>query len=329
MDDGLLIIAELVAGRLRRTTASAIAFATRLRAHRPGPITLLVAGHDVATAAAEAARYAVDRVLLVDHPALADGLAEALLPTAAAIAQRHGLTLAAASSFGKDLLPRLAAQLDVGYVADCSEVRVEADALVFRRAIYAGHAWEDCRFTSPRGVLTVRQSDVPPAAPGEGPSAPIVAAERVPTGAARERIERLAFTPAPRGERPELTEARVVVAGGRPLGDRFFPLLAPLADELGAALGATRAACDGGHAPADLQVGQTGKIVAPELYLAVGISGAIQHLAGIRGARVIAAIDRDPEAPIFELADYGLVADLAEAVPELTRALAAHRQRPR
>jgi len=320
----VLVVAELQAGGLRRATGSAIAFADRIHELTPGATTVLVAGHGVAAAAEQASRFGVGRVLLADHPSLADGTAEALAPTVAAAAAEHDLTVAAATSFGKDLLPRVAARLDAGYVADCSEVTAAGRGLVFRRAIFAGSGWERCRIETPRGVVSVRQSDVRPVAPAPGAGAPGERFSPVAPTAAHARVELLGFEPVA-SERPDLAEARVVVAGGRMLRERFFPLLGPLAAELDAALGATRAACDGGWAPGDLQVGQTGKVIAPELYIAVGISGSIQHVAGIRSARIIVAIDRDPEAPIFEIADYGLVADFEVAVPELTRALAARR----
>lgn len=324
----VLVVAELEAGRLQRATGSAVALANRVHGLTPGATTVLVAGHGVEAAAEQASRLGVGRVLLADHPSLADGTAETLAPTIAAAAADHGLTMAAATSFGRDLLPRVAARLDVGYVADCSEVLGEGGGLLFRRAIFAGAAWERCRIETPRGVVSVRQSDVPPVDPAPGVGAPIERFSPVAPAAAQARVELLAFEPAA-SDRPDLADARVVVAGGRMLRERFFPLLRPLAAELDAAIGATRAACDGGWAPGDLQVGQTGKIIAPELYVAVGISGSIQHVAGIRAARVIVAIDRDPEAPIFEVADYGLVADFGVAVPALTQALAARREASR
>ncbi|MBN2191526.1 MAG: electron transfer flavoprotein subunit alpha/FixB family protein [Polyangiaceae bacterium] len=320
----ILVIGEVSAGRLRRATGSAVAFAERIHRLSPGTTSILVAGHGIAGAVDAATGFGADRVLVVDHPALADGALEALSPTVARVAKDHGLTLATASSFGKDLLPRIAARLDAGYVADCSEVTAEGSGLVFRRAIFAGNAWEQSRIETPRGVVGVRQSEVTPLEPSSTRASPVTTVPYEPPGAARQRVEVLAFEPVV-SERPDLADARAIVAGGRMLRERFFELLEPLASELGAAIGATRAACDGGWAPQDLQIGQTGKIVAPDLYVAVGISGAIQHVAGIRQARVIVAIDRDPEAPIFELADYGLVADFEVAIPELTRLLAGGR----
>ncbi len=323
----ILVVAELDEGRLRRVTGSAVAFADRVHRLDPGATTVLVLGHGVVAAAEQAARLGVDRVLVADHPDLADGTAEVLAPTVAAAASGHDLTVGAATSFGKDLLPRVAAHLDAGYVADCSEVTAEGGALLFQRAIFAGAAWEQCRVETPHGVVSVRHSELRPRPPRGDGVAPIEPAPRVAPGAAHARVAVLAFE-RNASDRPDLADARVVVSGGRMLRERFFPLLEPLAAELGAAIGATRAACEGGWAPGDLQVGQTGRIVAPELYVAIGVSGAIQHLAGIRAARVIVAIDHDPEAPIFEIADYGLVADFEVAVPELTRALAARRGPP-
>ena len=319
----ILVVAELDGGRVRRSTLSAITFARQaLAARGEGTYTILALGSnptvdDLAVCGAE-------RVLVADDPTLEPYLAERFTPTVAEVARAgFDLLVATASAFGKDLMPRVAARLDAAYAGDCVGVSAEASELVFERPLFAGNALGTCALTTHVQVVTVRQSEFDPAEP-TGVRSPI---ERVPVaepGAAASRIEQVAFDRI-ESTRPELTDARVVVAGGRGLKDRFFELLDPLAVELDAAIGATRAACDAGHAPGDLQVGQTGKVVAPDLYVAIGLSGAIQHIAGMRGARVIVAINKDREAPIFAIADYGLVADLFSAVPELTRALAGRK----
>jgi electron transfer flavoprotein alpha subunit len=321
-----LVIAESWGGRLRKATLSAVAAARQARSVVGGGFTLLVLGPRAAEFARELTGYGADRVLHCEHPALEHYVAEQYAPTVAAVARGFGLVLAAASSFGKDLVPRVAARLGAAYAADCSALRGQGGQLVFERPMYAGNVLGTCTLGTAIQTATIRQSEFPVAepVPGGAPS-PLEAVPFAPPGEAAGRVEFLSFAEI-KSERPELGDARAVVSGGRPLKERFFALLDPLATELGAAIGATRAACDSGYAPGDYQVGQTGKVVAPELYVAVGISGALQHVAGMRGSRVVVAINRDPEAPIFQVADYGLVADLFEAVPELTRALAERKQ---
>ncbi len=228
-----------------------------------------------------------------------------------------------ASAFGKDLLPRVAARLGAGYATDISEVIASGAALTYKRPMFAGNAYGIAKITTAIQVVSVRQSAFTAAEPAGG-----VGADRERRGrpgrARRRRVEFVSFDQV-KNERPELGEARVVVSGGRALKERFNEVLAPLADTLGAALGASRAACDAGYAPSDLQVGQTGKVVAPALYFAIGISGAIQHLAGMKGSKVIVAINKDGDAPIFQVADYGLVADLFATVPELVARIQAAR----
>ncbi len=321
----VLVIAELDGSAVRRSTLSAITFARRaLAALGEGSFSILALGSNVP--GADLTGYGAERVLVADNPLLEPYLAERYAPTVAATArQGYDLVVATASSFGKDLLPRVAGRLDAAYAGDCTSVNAEGKTLVFERPLFAGNAIGNCQLTTPIQLATARQSEFEPATPTGGES-PVEQIAVSPPGAAASRIEQVAFDRV-RSEHPELAEARVVVSGGRGLKDRFFELLGPLADELGAAIGATRAACDAEHAPGDLQVGQTGKVVAPDLYIAVGISGALQHVAGMKGAKVVVAINKDPEAPIFEVADYGLVDDLFSAVPELTAAIAAHKAR--
>ena len=219
--------------------------------------------------------------------------------------------------------PRVAARLGAGYAGDISEVLTEGGALQYKRPMYAGNAYGIASVRTPVQVVSVRQSAFAAAAPAGGsPPSPVEAVAVQPPSAAAARVEFVSLD-AVKNERPELTEAKAIVSGGRALKERFAEVLTPLADVLGAAIGASRAACDAGYAGSDLQVGQTGKVVAPQLYVAVGISGAIQHIAGMKGSKVIVAINKDGDAPIFQLADYGLVGDLFQAVPELTGKLAA------
>jgi electron transfer flavoprotein alpha subunit len=323
--EAILVVAELdPSGRLCRTTLSAITFAQRAAAALGGSYAVLVLGGAALHAAEELTSFGPSRVLCCEDPTLANYLAERYAPTVAEVAKGHKLIVATASSFGKDLLPRVAARLGAAYAADCADVRADNGKLVFKRPMYAGNALGYCTLETPIGVASVRQTECAPSEPSGG-RAPI---ERIPCVAPGEAAARIEFVSldAEKSERPELGEARRVVAGGRALKDRFSELLVPLADVLGAAIGASRAAVDGGFAPGTSQVGQTGKVVAPELYIAVGISGAIQHVAGIRGSKTIVAINKDPEAPIFALADYGLVADLYEALPELVARLAERKR---
>ncbi|WP_449370744.1 electron transfer flavoprotein subunit alpha/FixB family protein [Thiomonas sp.] len=279
-------------------------------------VHVLVAGHACAAVAQAAAQAAgVAKVLHADAPQLADGLAEVTAAQALALAQAYGHILAPATAFGKNLMPRVAALLDVAQVSDIIHVHGPD---TFDRPIYAGNAIATVQSVDPIKVITVRTTGFDPAA-ATGGAAEVVRVDAV----ADSGLSSLSGRETTRSERPELTAAKVVVSGGRGLGSKetFEALLVPLADKLGAALGASRAAVDAGYAPNDWQVGQTGKIVAPQLYVAVGISGAIQHLAGMKDSKVIVAINKDEEAPIFGVADYGLVADLFTAVPELVKQL--------
>jgi electron transfer flavoprotein alpha subunit len=318
-----LVVAEIAGGKIRRTTHSAISFAAQAVAGSGGSFSILLLGAGVSALASELAGYGAAKILVCDDPSLENYVAEQYAPTVAEAAKGFGLVVATASSFGKDLIPRVAARLDAAYAGDCCGVSSEGGKLVFKRPMYAGNALGYCALDTSIQAATARQSEFDPAEPSGGAS-PVENVAKAPVGEAASRVEFVSLDVV-KNERPELTEANVVVSGGRGVKDQFFETLGPLADSLGAAIGASRAACDAGFAPGDYQVGQTGKIVAPQLYLAVGISGAIQHVAGMKSSKVIVAINKDPEAPIFQIADYGLVADLFKVVPELTEAIKQHR----
>jgi electron transfer flavoprotein alpha subunit len=280
-----------------------------------GDVHVLVAGANAAGAAQAAARIAgVAKVLLADGPSLADGLAENVAAQVIALAANYSHILFPATANGKNVAPRVAARLDVAQISDITKV-VSADT--FERPIYAGNAIATVQSADPVKVVTVRATGFDAAASGGG--AAIENVEAVADSGKSAFVGREVT----KNDRPELTAAKIIVSGGRALGsaEKFNEVMTPLADKLGAGLGASRAAVDAGYAPNDWQVGQTGKIVAPQLYVACGISGAIQHLAGMKDSKVIVAINKDEEAPIFSVADYGLVADLFAAVPELVKAL--------
>ena len=308
----ILLFAEHDNVSLSEQTARALTAAAGIG----GDVDILVAGKDARSVAEEAARLGgVRKVLLVESDALEHRLAE---PTAALIASLgagYDSVIAAATTTGKNVLPRVAALLDVVQISEIVEV-VAADT--FKRPIYAGNAIQTVRATDPKTVITVRTASFPPASAQDG-AAPIETVAAVAdTGLSRFVENKFATS-----DRPELSSARIVVSGGRALGseDKFREIILPLADKLGAAVGASRAAVDAGYAPNDWQVGQTGKIVAPDLYVACGISGAIQHLAGMKDAKVIVAVNKDEDAPIFQVADYGIVGDLFDLVPEFARQL--------
>jgi electron transfer flavoprotein alpha subunit len=316
----VLVVAELSEdGKLKKSTLSALTFAQQALPTVGGALHILVLGANTAAAASELAGFGAAKILVVEDASLAKYTAEHYAPSVAAAAQGSSLVVATATSFGKDLLPRVAARLDAAYAGDCSGVSGEGGKLVFKRPMFAGNASGYCTLDTPIQVATVRQSEFTPAAPSGG-SSPVEKLAKAPVGAAAGRVEFVSLETV-KSARPELAEAKVVVSGGRALKEKFFEVMEPLADALGAAIGASRAAVDAGYAPGDFQVGQTGKIVAPQLYVAVGISGAIQHIAGMKSSKVIVAINKDAEAPIFQLADYGLVADLFQAVPALTAEL--------
>jgi electron transfer flavoprotein alpha subunit len=316
----VLVVAELAEdGKLKKSTLSAITFARQALPAVGGAMNIVVLGASTAAAAAELGPYGAAKIIAVEDPSLAKYTAEHFAASVAAAAQGASLVVATASSFGKDLLPRVAARLDAAYAGDCSGVAVEGGKLVYKRPMFAGNAFGYCTLETPVQVATARQSEFAPAEPSGGAS-PVEKLAKAAVGAAAARVEYVGLDSV-KSARPELTEAKAVVSGGRALKEKFNEVMEPLADALGAAVGASRAAVDAGYAPGDYQVGQTGKIVAPQLYIAVGISGAIQHIAGMKSSKVIVAINKDPEAPIFQLADYGLVADLFQAVPALTAEL--------
>lgn len=317
----VLVIAEVAEGKLKKTTHSAVTFAQKAAAALGGSYSILLVGDALDSASEEAARLGAARVLVAEDASLNHYLAERYAPTVADVSKGFAVIVGTASAFGKDLLPRVAARLGAGYSSDISELLTESSKLVYKRPMFAGNAYGLCTISTPIQVVSVRQSAFTAAEPTDG-SSPIEKVAVSAPEAAAAGIEFVSFDQV-KNERPELTEAKVVVSGGRALKERFKEVLDPLADTLGAAMGASRAACDAGYAASDLQVGQTGKVVAPQLYFAVGISGAIQHLAGMKGSKVIVAINKDGEAPIFQVADYGLVADLFVAVPELVKAIQA------
>jgi electron transfer flavoprotein alpha subunit len=315
-----LVVAEVAEdGSLKKATLSAIAFVKIAAPAVGGKFSVLVLGGAAKAAASEAAAFGAEKVLVCEDPSLGKYVAEQYAPTVAEVGKSYALVVATATSQGKDLMPRVAARLDAAYAGDCSGVSVEGQKILYKRPMFAGNAFGTTELGTPIQVATVRQSEFDPAAPSGGAS-PVESVQKVAPGAAASRVEYVGLD-AVKSERPELTEARVVVSGGRALKEKFFEVLEPLADGLGAAIGASRAAVDAGYAPGDYQVGQTGKIVAPELYVAVGISGAIQHIAGMKSSKVIVAINKDAEAPIVQIADYGLVADLFQAVPALVTEL--------
>jgi electron transfer flavoprotein alpha subunit len=307
-----LVLLETTATNLRNSSLPAVTAARELAKHHGGPVVGVVIGASVAAAAADAARF-VDKVLCYDNAALSAALAETWAPALAAAVKETGATalVASATSTGKDVLPRAAALLGAGMASDVVAVQ---GAKSFRRPTYAGNVLTDVEVTTAVVVCTARQTEFAPAAPAAGVGA--VENKAAPSVDAL-GSEFLALH-ATKSARPDLTEAKVVVSGGRGMKEAAnFKALEELTDLLGGALGASRAACDAGMVPNDLQVGQTGKVVAPELYFAVALSGAIQHLAGMKGSKVIVAINKDPEAPIFQVADYGLVATWESTVPQL------------
>ncbi len=306
-----LVIAEHDNASLKAATLNTVTAALACG----GDVHVLVAGEGAAAAAQAAAQIAgVAKVLHADGAALKDGLAEALAAQVLAVAGNYSHILFPATASGKNVAPRVAAKLDVAQISDITKV-VAADT--FERPIYAGNAIATVQSGDAVKVITVRGTGFDAAATGGAATVESVAA------VAASGKSSFVGREISKNDRPELTAAKIIVSGGRALGssEKFNEVITPLADKLGAAIGASRAAVDAGYAPNDLQVGQTGKIVAPQLYVACGISGAIQHLAGMKDSKVIVAINKDPEAPIFSVADYGLEADLFTAVPELVKAL--------
>jgi electron transfer flavoprotein alpha subunit len=308
----ILVIAEHDNASIKGATLNTIAAAQKIG----GDIHVLVAGHNAQAAADAAAKIAgVSKVLLADAPQLAEGLAENVEATVLNVAKDYSHIVAPATAYGKNVAPRVAAKLDV---AQISEITAVVSNDTFERPIYAGNAIATVQSSDAIKVITVRATGFDAVA-AEGGSASVEKIE----AAADAGVSQFVNREVTKLDRPELTSANIIVSGGRGLGsgENYTKVLEPLADKLGAALGASRAAVDAGYVPNDYQVGQTGKIVAPQLYVAVGISGAIQHLAGMKDSKVIVAINKDPEAPIFSVADYGLVGDLFTLVPELVGAL--------
>ncbi|NDK49495.1 electron transfer flavoprotein subunit alpha/FixB family protein [Rhizobium laguerreae] len=307
----ILLLADHDNASLSDQTAKALTAATKIG----GDIHILVAGKAAKPAADAAAKLAgVSKVLLAESDELANNLAEPLGDLIVSLAGSYDTILSAATSVGKNVLPRVAALLDVAQVSEIIEV-ISSDT--FKRPIYAGNAIQTVQSTDAKKVITVRTASF--ASAPEGGSATVEAIPAVSDPGLSTFIgDALSAS-----DRPELTSAKIIISGGRALGsaEKFREVILPLADKLGAAVGASRAAVDAGYAPNDWQVGQTGKVVAPDLYIACGISGAIQHLAGMKDSKVIVAINKDEEAPIFQVADYGLVADLFDVLPELQKAL--------
>ncbi|MBU1212838.1 MAG: FAD-binding protein [Alphaproteobacteria bacterium] len=303
----ILLLAEHDNASLNDATAKAMSAAADLG----GDIHILVAGSGCKAVAEAASKLdGATKVLLAEAPHLAHPLAEELASLIVSLMQDYDAFVAPATAYGKNVAPRVAALLDVMQVSDIIKVNAPD---TFERPIYAGNAVQTVQCSEPKKVITVRTAAFKSA--GNGASAPVEAIA-APAALAKSAFDSAELT---KSDRPELAAARIIVSGGRGLGsgENFDKLIAPVADALGAAIGASRAAVDAGYVPNDMQVGQTGKVVAPDLYIAVGISGAIQHLAGMKDSKIIVAINKDAEAPIFQVADYGLVADLFKALPEL------------
>ena len=307
----ILLLADHDNAHLSDQTAKALTAASKIGSD----VHVLVAGSNAKAAAEQAAKLSgVTKVLVAEDASLANNLAEPLAALVVSLSGSYDAIVSAATSVGKNVLPRVAALLDVAQVSEIVEV-VSADT--FKRPIYAGNAIQTVQSTDAKKVITVRTASF--TAAGEGGSAAI---ETV-SAAANPGLSTHVKDALSSSDRPELTSAKIIISGGRALGssEKFQEVILPVADKLGAAVGASRAAVDAGYAPNDWQVGQTGKVVAPQLYIACGISGAIQHLAGMKDSKVIVAINKDEEAPIFQVADYGLVGDLFDILPELQKAL--------
>ncbi|MBB4479281.1 electron transfer flavoprotein subunit alpha/FixB family protein [Rhizobium etli] len=311
----ILLLADHDGNHLSDQTAKALTAASQIAKGQASDVHILVAGKAAKAAADQAAKLSgVAKVLLAESDALANNLAEPLADLIVSLAGSYNTIVSAATSVGKTVLPRVAALLDVAQVSEIIEV-VSPDT--FKRPIYAGNAIQTVQASDAKKVITVRTASFASAPTGGSATVEAIAAISDP-GLSRFVADALSAS-----DRPELTSAKIIISGGRALGsaEKFKEVILPVADKLGAAVGASRAAVDAGYAPNDWQVGQTGKVVAPDLYIAAGISGAIQHLAGMKDSKVIVAINKDEEAPIFQVADYGLVADLFDALPELQKTL--------
>ena len=319
----ILVLAEQQFGQLSNASLNAIGAARALAAQVGGGYDIAIAGSGIDAIAQSLAGFGAGKVLQLEHAALKDYTAQAYAQAFSAAAQASGakFVIAAATSIGKDCTPRVAARLNAGMASDVVAFGGTGAGVTYQRPMWAGNILGTVKITTAIQVVTVRPTEFA-AAPAGGSSPVEKVAASVDAGSLRMRFVKLDSV---KSDRPALTDAKVVVSGGRGLKEpaNFEKVLAPLADLLGGALGATRAVVDAGWVPNDWQVGQTGKVVAPSLYIAVGLSGAIQHLAGMKGSKTIVAINKNPEEPIFQVADYGLVADLFEAVPELTRQIKA------
>lgn len=315
----VLVVAEHQGGKLRSATLPTITFGKKAADLLGGELHVAVLGHDIDGIVEEVAKYGADKVHYANDPALQDFLAETFAPVIAQVAESVDaeIVAAASSAQGTDFLPRVAAALDAGMVTNAIDVWEEGESVRFKRPMLSGSVLEIVEVATARKVAGVRTTDFDDASEADGASPVESVAVSVDAGGATfEGMELV------KSERPELTDADVVISGGRGLKSAdAFEMLEELADLFGGAVGASRAAVDSGYAPTDWQIGQTGKVVAPSLYVAIAISGAIQHLSGMKGSKTIVAINTDPEAPIFEVADYGIVDDAFDVVPELTKKL--------
>ncbi len=311
----VLVVAELLEGKTRKTTLCAVTAAKQIAEGTGGSFDILSIGEGAGAAAEDLDQYGAGKVLKAEIPG--GYVCEKYGPTVADVGKRYDVIVACASSYGKDLLPWVATKLDAGMASEISAIHTDGGKLVYTRPMYAGNVFGNVEIVTDKQIITVRQSEFEAAAPSGGSSP--VEDVAVATDPAADKVEFLGVEVV-KSERPELSDADIVVSGGRALksAENFTNVIEPLVDALGAAMGASRAACDAGYVSPELQVGQTGKVVAPKLYVAIGISGAIQHLAGMKGSKTIVAINKDKEAPIAQVADYFLVADLFDAVPALT-----------
>ena len=314
----VLVVAELLEGHARKTTLCAVTAAKQIAEGTSGSFDILSIGEGAGGAADELTGHGAGKVLKAEIPG--GYTCEKYAATVAEVGKGYDVLIACASTYGKDLLPRAAAKLDAGVASDIAAVNVAGGKVSYTRPMYAGNVSGTVEINSDKQVVTVRQSEFDAAEASGGSSA--VEDVAVVTDPVADKVEFLGVEVV-KSERPELSEADIVVAGGRALksADNFTSVVEPLVDALGAAMGASRAACDAGYVAPELQIGQTGKVVAPKLYIAIGISGAIQHLAGMKGSKTIVAINKDKEAPIAQVADYFLAADLFDVVPQLTEAV--------
>jgi len=318
----IIVLAEHDQSSVVKASLNAIGAARKLAEIVGGGFSIAIAGHEIGEIAAQLTSYGAEEVLQIEDPALEGYTAQAYAQAFHKAVETAGAqyVIAASTARGKDCTPRIAARLDAGMASDVIGIEGSADALVYIRPMWAGNIISHVKINTDIQVFTIRTTDFDAVEAGAGASPVQVVAAGIDASSIRMRYVKLDSV---KSDRPALTDASVVVSGGRGVqgAEHFDTVIAPLADQLNAAIGASRAVVDSGWVPNDWQVGQTGKVVAPQLYIAAGISGAIQHLAGMKGSKTIVAINKDPEAPIFQVADYGLVTDLFEAVPELTQKL--------